>query len=297
MKKSAFAVVLLVAGLCATALCRWHAKAQEAGILIKTEVNLVEVYATVFDNHNRYMTGLSADQFEVRDNGVLCPINTFEPIASGFACAILLDHTGSVLETFPKVKNAIVRFIDSFRPEDWMAVYAFNQQIRKVQDFTKEKGAAKVAILHAIAGGTTALFDSVAEVLVQLSIRPGKKAVVAFTDGQDNISFLNPAALVRRAKILGIPLYFVAQREALKDPQLLKEMEEMSIATAGKTFALKDLSDADKIFKDISDSLQNSYLISYSPPPISDSKWRTISLNVKGFKNAKIKAREGYYPN
>jgi len=264
--------------------------------LFRAEVHLVEVYAKVFDRHGKYMTNLAKDQFEIRDNGELCTVESFEPVTTGFSCAIMMDRTGSILATLPTIKNSIIQFIDAFREEDSLAIYDFNVRLRKVQDFTQNKGAAKQAVLRAIAGGATALFDSVSEVLLELSARKGKKVIVAFTDGQDNSSFINSAAVMRRAKSLGIPLYFVALGEALKEPKLLETLKEMSEATSGAAYKIEKPSAVNKVFGNISRDLQNSYLLTYVPPTIRDAKWRTIQLTARGLKGAKVIAREGYFP-
>ena len=177
-----------------------------------------------------------------------------------------------------------------------MAVYDFNLVLRKVLDFTQDKNAAKKAVLRAIAAGQTALFDSVSHVSLELSSRQGKKAIVAFTDGQDNSSFLNSATVAHRAKSLGIPLYFIAQGEALKERKLIEALEEMSRATAGETFTIERPSEVAKVFQSISKELRHSYMLTYNPPPITDSKWRTIKLSIKDVKNARIRVREGYFP-
>jgi VWFA-related protein len=264
--------------------------------LFKAEVNLVEVYAKVFDKHGNRLENLTKDQFEIKDNGEPCPIVSFEPVTTGFSCAILMDRTGSILTGLPAIKNSIIQFIDAFRDEDWIAVYDFNVMLRKSQDFTRNKSKAKQAVLRVSATGATALYDSISEVLLEMMGRQGKKTIVAFTDGQDNSSFLSSAAVMRRAKMLGIPLYFVAQGKALQEPGLMKTLQEMSRATSGSTYAVTKTADMDGVFRCISEDLRNSYLITYTPPPISDGKWRTIQLTAKGMKGARINSREGYYP-
>jgi Ca-activated chloride channel homolog len=296
MKKLIF-LVLMVALALAIKIDVRRASAMQSTPVFRTSVRLVEVYATVLDKHDRYVIDLSKEQFEIRDNGVPCQIERMEPITTGFDCAILMDQTGSVLRAMPTIKNSMMQFIDAFRAEDRLAIYGFNLSVEKSQDFTQDKDAAKRAVLRAIAGGATALFDSISEILQRLSARTGKKAVVVFTDGNDNSSFLNAQAVVRRAKSLGIPLYFVAQGDAAEQPRLLDILKEMSSATAGETYAVEKPSAVGRVFERISRDLHNSYLLTYAPPSFNETKWRTIQLTVKGNKDLRIHAREGYIPN
>lgn len=262
----------------------------------RSAVPLIEVYATVTDQKGKYVTGLTQDQFEIRDDGIPCPISLFEPATSSFSCAILLDRTGSMGGPMPLLKNATLRFIDSFREDDSFAVYSFNTTLNTLQDFTRDKNAAKQAALRTIAQGATALFDSLAEVALQLSTRNGKKVIVAFTDGSDNSSYLNAGAVIRRAKMLGIPVYAAAQGEALADPGLMKTLKDVAQATGGSCYPIKRMTDIEAVFRDISQNIQNSYMIGYYPPESNGSRWHAIRVSVTGMKNLRIRAREGWNP-
>jgi hypothetical protein len=50
------------------------------------------------------------------------------------------------------------------------------------------------------------------------------------------------------------------------------------------------------IFSQISEDLQHCYLLAYAAPPVEDDAWRTIQVSVKGIKNARIRAKQGYFP-
>jgi VWFA-related protein len=296
MKRPASLVLAFIIALCAIAAFPTVAISLQGTPPIKAEVRLVELCATVLDRHGKYLDGLKQGDFEIRDNGEICPVAFFEPVASGFFCAILMDRTESTEADLPIMKRSILRFIDEFRECDWVAVYDFNDTLRKVQEFTREKTIAKAAVLRTIPSGSTALYDSISQVALELSRRPGKKAIVAFTDGDDNSSLLPPTVVARQAKNLGIPVYFAAQGSALDQPSLMSALREMSRATAGEIYAVKKASEVDRIFESISLDLQHSYLLAYSPPPAIDSRWRTIQLTVKGYTKVRVRTREGYYP-
>ncbi len=262
----------------------------------KVDARLVEVYAAVFDRNGRYIPGLTKEQFQVIDNGKPQPIVTFETEASDLSCAILLDTTGSMARALPAVKNAILKLIDRFRGNDQVAVYGFSNRLAVLQDFTLDKNAAKKAVLATRPAGTTALFDALSQLARDVARRGGKKVIVAFTDGQDNSSALHAAAAVTRAKRAGVPIYTVAQGEALKSPALVRQLKDMAKATGGIAYEVRKTSDVDEVFEDISNDLRNSYLLSYKPPPTADPKWRPIQVALTGVKDYKVRAKEGYYP-
>lgn len=270
------------------------AAAQPGGPVFRTEVRLVEVYATVLDNQGRYVDGLPEDRFRVLDNGAPQSIVAFENSAADLSCAILLDTTGSMTGALPRVKSAIARLIDQFREGDWVAVYGFSTGMERLQQFTRDKDAAKKAVYRTRAEGGTALFDAIARVSDEISRRNGKKVLVLFTDGDDNSSLLNAQRAVERARRLGIPLYTAAEGEALRNPKLTNELKDLSHLTGGKSYRIRDLKHVSSIFDDIAQELRHTYMLAYKPPPARSGDWRQIQISLGGAVKYKIQAKEGY---
>ena len=192
--------------------------AQDETGAFKVNVRLVEVYATVLDHKGHYVDGLGRDSFKVLEDGRPQSIHTFEANSDGISCAILLDTTASMAAALPRVKNSVVKLIDELADQDSVAIFTFDQRLIVRQDFTTDKDAAKRAVLRTRAEGETALFDALSESAEEVSKRSGKKALIVFTDGDDNSSVLNANSAVTRAKKLGIPLYSVAEGEAMRSP-------------------------------------------------------------------------------
>ena len=200
------------------------------------QTRLVEVYATVRDHNGRYLDGLPQDRFQVKDNGQVQPVLAFESNAAQLSCAILLDTTGSMAAVLPIVKSSVLRMIDELAPDDNIAVYNFSVGLKRLQDFTTDKAAAKQAVLRGHASGQTALFDAIAELAREIEPRSGKKAIVVFTDGADNASLLNARFAVQRAKKSGIPVYAIAEGDALKSGQLVAEIKDIAETTGAKFY-------------------------------------------------------------
>jgi len=269
---------------------------QESAVVFKTDVRIVEVYAMVQDSRGRYVEGLQPSQFEIRDNGELQPITSFEPIATGFDCAILLDSTGSMESAMPALKAAVLQLIDAFRDQDRFAVYTFNTTLRRMQDYSRDKASAKQAVLRIMPRGGTALFDSLSGVAADLAKRKGKKAIIAFTDGQDNSSYLHSTAVIAQGKSLGIAIYALAQGEALAAPQLFQTLKAIARATGGQAYEVRNSSQVSRVFSEISDDLRHAYMLTYAAPPAYNGDWHSIQVTVKGVQAVQVRAREGYFP-
>ena len=264
--------------------------------VFRVQTRLVEVYATVRDHNGRYLDGLPQDRFQIKDNGQVQPVVAFESNTAQLSCAILLDTTGSMAAALPIVKSSVMRMIDDLTADDKVAVYGFSVGLKRLQDFTTDKAAAKQAVLRSHAAGQTALFDAISELAREIEPHAGKKAIVVFTDGDDNASLLNARSAVQRAKKSGTPVYGVAEGDALNSKGLLAEIKEIAETTGGKFHEAHKTSQINRIFQDISGDLAHTYLLAYQPPPSTDQKWRTIELTVLGTKGVTVRAREGYLP-
>jgi VWFA-related protein len=263
--------------------------------VFRTNGRLVELYATITDSHGRYAEELTRDRFQILDRGVAQKIVAFESELSESSCVLLLDTTGSMLRALPALKNAALKLIENLRPSDSVAVYSFSESLTELQPFTTDKKAAKRAVLRTHAHGNTALYDALTRVNRDLSGRSGKKAIVVFTDGDDNASTLTSETAIRRAKAAGVPIYTIAQGEALTHPAFLNQLTGISKATGGVSFAIREPREIRSVFERVSQDLTHGYLFAFQPAPAQDHEWHSIEVVVKS-KNVKVRAREGYYP-
>jgi Ca-activated chloride channel homolog len=271
--------------------------AQEPVPVFRSEVAIVEVFAAVLDQKGRHVGGIPQQRFVVLDNGKPQPIVSFEAETTDIKCAILLDSTGSMQDTLPVMKNATIRLIERFRPNDWFALYSFNTSLTPLIDFTQDRTAAKRAVLRVRTGGATALFDSISKVAADMAGDKGKRAIIVFTDGQDNASALNAKSALARVRKVGVPLYTVAYGEALKNRVLTDSLRSIAKETGGESFQAKRSQDIEDVFNEISGDLKNTYMITYAVPPSENNRWHQIQLTVRDMSGVQIRAREGYTPN
>jgi len=191
----------------------------------------------------------------------------------------------------------VIDFIDELGSEDYVAIYTFTAQLAIQQEFTRDKDAAKRAVLRIRAGGRTALFNALSETAETMRNQPGKKAMVVFTDGDDNASVLNSDAAVHRARSDGVPLFTIAEGRALDCPEFRKVLNSLSPNTGGTAFEVADQKSMVAVFERISSQLRHMYLLAYTPELNPEDKdWRRIEVLVDGIQDAHIRAKAGYFP-
>ncbi|MEX2264109.1 MAG: VWA domain-containing protein [Bryobacteraceae bacterium] len=267
----------------------------EPSSVFRVETRLVEVYASVLDRRGNPVPNLARDRFQIFDGGRIQPLHVFEGAEERLSCALLLDLSGSMNQFLPVLKNSVLKFVDQFRSGEELAVYAFGTSFQLVQPFTADKKLVKQAVLRTRAQGTTALFDAVAKVSRDLEARKGKKALVLFTDGNDNASTLTSEGASRRAFSSGIPVYAIAQGDALKSKSLIRTQEAVAADTGGLAFQLKNPKQIARVFAEISRNLRHTYLLAWKPPQDAGPAWRAIRIVVAGLEGVRIRARRGYF--
>jgi Ca-activated chloride channel homolog len=268
----------------------------ETDLVFRASGRLVEVWATVTDSRGRHIDNLTGDQFTVMEQKTAQPLAAFESQSSPVSVALLLDTTGSMQKALPALKNAALGLIGDLRAEDSVAVYCFNKSVTELQSFTTDKGSAKRAVLRTQALGPTALYDALTRVGRDFSGRTGKKVIVVFTDGDDNMSMLTSDTAILRAKTAGVPVYTIAQGEALDRPEFLKQLAGVSKATGGEAFVIREPREIGAVFEKVSEDLSHGYLLTFQPAPAEDREWRTIEVQLKDSRGHKVRAREGFYP-
>ncbi len=78
---------------------------------------------------------------------------------------------------------------------------------------------------------------------------------------------------------------------------LRKLLTELSQRTGGSSYTVKKPADIEQVFLKIAEDLKHLYMIAYQPPAIpGETKWHKIEVAVRGVKDYRIRAREGYIP-
>jgi VWFA-related protein len=277
------------------------AKAPRAGTappteaIFRTTARLVQVFATITDSRGRYVDDLTADRFTILDNGTPVRIAAFENGTSEVSCTLLLDTTESMRASLPALKKAALKLIEGLRPHDSVAVYALTGGITELQSFTTDKNAAARAVLQTEPGGMTALYDGLVRTVRDIAGRAGKKAIVVFTDGDDNISLLPEETASLRAKTAGVPIYTIAKGSELHE-ETVQRLDAISRATGGMSFAPHSSSEMLSAFDKVYQDIMHGYLLAFQPPEVEGHTWRTIEVVLKSPKGRKVRARDGYYP-
>ena len=161
----------------------------ESDEVVKVETNLVTMPVTVLDRDGRFISGLQQKDFKIFENGAEQKIEWFQSVEQPFTVILMLDVSPSTQWQIEDIQNAAISFVDQLRPNDRVAVIAFDERVHVLSPITNNRAQLRMAIMRAQFGDGTGLYEAVDEVLNRaLRQIQGRKAVVLFTDGVDTTS-------------------------------------------------------------------------------------------------------------
>lgn len=259
--------------------------------VFRAEVGLVRVEVLVM-RRAAPVRGLTAGDFEVRDDGRLQQLQLALEEESPVDAALVLDMSGSVRgPKLEALKAAARAFLDGLRDGEQAAVLAFREEVHLLQSFTSELARARRALDEASPRGSTALCDAVYAALRLREPGPRRLAILVFSDGLDNISWLTAEEVVKAASRSDAIVYGVAVRQR-GDP---KEsfLGDVCRGTGGRLFEIESERDLRARFLDVLGDIRSRYVLSFSPGP-GGAGWHAIDVRLKRAKG-EVLARPGYW--
>ena len=249
----------------------------------------VRVDVLVMDR-GKVVTGLSAADFEVRDNGVPQTIDlvSFQQIPLNVILAF--DASVSVSgERLKHLQTAGGALLDRLTKDDRSALLTFSQTILLREGLTGEPARVREAISGVQPSGDTSLVDGTYAAIMLDPSNGGRNLLLIFSDGLDTASWLTPDRVLDSAKRSDFVVYGVSSR----GPEESKFLEDLTDLTGGATLNVESTKDLSAAFLKILDEFRQRYLVSYSPTGVAKDGWHRLEVRVKG-RRVTVKARAGY---
>ncbi|HMB28451.1 MAG TPA: VWA domain-containing protein, partial [Blastocatellia bacterium] len=156
---------------------------------IKIPTNLVTVPVIVTDRYGSFITGLSRNQFTVREEGSAQKIEDFSSTEAPFSVALLIDTSHSTKNKLGRIRKAAETFIKQLLPNDRIMVVSFDEKVRFICDFTSDHAELKRAVNSLESHYKTSLYDAIHLTINEKMTKiQGRKAIVVLTDGVDTAS-------------------------------------------------------------------------------------------------------------
>lgn len=269
---------------------------------IRVEVEAVNVLVgIVTDKNGRFVTDLSAEEFEVFEDGVRQEVTNFGRETSlPLRIALLIDTSSSVRLHLDFQKQAATNFLHSIlRLQDQALLVEFDTGVSLLHDFTNRPGTIAREIEKLRAGGGTALIDALYEVSREkMSESDARKTIVVVSDGRDLNSQRTLEDVLKMVHSSGVIVYAIGTNRlsADQDKKGEKVLEELTEKTGGRVFFPYSVENLASAFDVIDEELRSQYSLTYVPTnKARDGKFRKIRVKLIDQKGLTVRHREGYF--
>jgi VWFA-related protein len=268
------------------------ASAPQAPPVFRAGVDVVRVEVLV-TRGGAPVRGLTAADFELRDDGRLQALEPILEEVTPVDAILVLDMSGSVKgPKLDALKAAGRAFLDGLREGEHAALLAFHHEVKLLEPMTADLGAVRRALDQASSRGSTALVDAVYSALRLREPGERRTAIVVFSDGIDNLSWLPAADVVEAAGRSNATVYGVAVRA--KGDQKVPFLGDVVRATGGRLFEASSERDLRARFLDVLGDIRARYVLSYSPGP-GAAGWHALAVQLRRGKKGDVLARPGYW--
>lgn len=160
--------------------------------VIRTRVTLVQVPCTVAAPDGTEVRGLTQNDFRLFEDGAKQEIASFDASSTPASIVLVIDASPSIFHELAEMRGAARALAANLSAEDEIAVVSFSSQAHLLLPFSKNRSLLDRAIdsqyLAKVENSSESrIYESVFLAARELfQGRPGRKAMVLLTDGQDS---------------------------------------------------------------------------------------------------------------
>jgi hypothetical protein len=295
MKKVAQAISLLV--VCASVLLA------QSNYRSGAEAILVDV--SVQDRHGQPVRGLTAADFELRDNGVSQLLSDASVESTPIALALLIDQSRSVDDPAisQRISATVAEISGMLRPGDRLHLLGFASTVRLLGSGAGPADPERPAMRQ------TALFDALTAVLMRTHTVGFRHLVVVLTDGVDTVSqlaqslralvfdraqatvYIVSIAEVRRFLTFG---GFGGSDENNEFATYAWVLRDAAYRTGGRVYDVHPKSSFAPEIRIVLAEFRSRYVLKYAPRSVDVGGWHELSVRVRRAGEYEIRARKGY---
>jgi VWFA-related protein len=263
------------------------------GFKFAVQSQLVEVYLTVTKN-NRLVPNMKSSDFSVTEDGKPIAIDRLDSQDVPLQIVLLFDISESVREDLKHLQDAAYAFIGSLNPQDRLMLVLFNSEIHEFVQNSDDRKNILEEIRNAQARGTTKLYDALLLGMNYLNGKPGRKAIVCFTDGQDTSGTSSRTAVLNAAAHFGFPIYTIGVGAGLEMDSLRIILKEFADVNSGKALFIENLRKLRSAFQEVASELHSAYVLNYYTQIPPDGKWHELNISIN-VPELEVHTRKGFF--
>lgn len=263
----------------------------------------VSVDVAVLDNKGNPIPKIPPDKFRILEDNVPQKVATFGVGEGAMTVALVVEFSNLFQrywsEPWYQTLTATYGFVQTLKPEDYVAVIAYDLRPEILSDFTTDRRETQEALqrLRIAAYSESNLFDALVDTADRMSEIEGRKAIMLISSGVDTFSKLTFDKTRKALQNAGVPIYALGLMQSLREYldargqlgpiarldflQADNSLRTFSKETGGMAFFPRFYGEFPGIFRAISESLRRQYVLTYAPTnQARDGKFRKIKVEL-----------------
>jgi Ca-activated chloride channel homolog len=287
------------------------AQSQEAGV-IRVDVNLVLVDATVKTKAGKIMADLQKDSFELREDGVAQKIEVFSRDELPLNVALVLDLSDSIGPFLGPLRDAANTALAALKPEDEVALFTFSTEAVLRVPFTTDKTKIARQINGFRVGGATNINDGIFVAAKYLLGAPpkGRRVIILISDDVGTSAGGQGTADIVTETIAADAVLYNLKIPGYNPPGALfaagiipglVNIRKVTDQTGGEIFDVQDVAHLDDAFRALIDRIKTRYTLGYyTKADAAAGKPHKLDVRLapsfgKKGKDYLVLAKSGYY--
>jgi Ca-activated chloride channel family protein len=269
----------------------------------KVDTSVVSVDVAVLDNKGHFIPNIPRGNFRILEDNVPQQIANFGMGEAPMTVCMLIEFSNRFqrywTETWYQTLTASYGFLQTLKPEDYVAVIAYDMRSEILSDFSTDKRKAYEAMQRLrIAGFSESnMYDALVDTEQRMSGIEGRKAIILIASGIDTFSKLTFDKARRAIQEGGVPIYAIGLMQAMREYldargamgpmarmdflQADNQMRTFAKETGGMSFFPRFYGEFPSIYQAIQQSLRNQYSLAYAPTNVAhDGKFRKIKVEL-----------------
>ncbi len=286
----------------------------QGGPTFRSDVLTVTIDVAVLDNHGNPIPKIPQEKFRILEDNTPQKVTGYSVGEAPMTVCLVVEFSNKFQRLYTsgwaQTLNDAYYFVQTLKPEDYLAVIAYDMRPEILSDFSTDRGMAQEALsrMRIPAFSEANLYDTLVFTGERMQDIEGRKAIVLLSSGVDTFSKLTFDKTRKAVQDNGVPIYAIgllqAQREmmgamrpgmggAMSDMNLAVSNEQMktfATETGGRAFFPRFDGEIPGIFKMVHDSLRSNYTLTYQPSnQTKDGKFRRLKVELVNSDNQPMK--------
>ncbi len=269
----------------------------------QSNATTVTVDVSVLDDKNRFIPRIPQGNFRVLEDGVPQQIAQFGQGEAPMTICMLIEFSGRFQaywsQGWYETLQASYGFLQTLKPDDNVAVVAYDLRPTILSDFSPDKRKAEEAMARLRIPGFSEsnVFDALTDMASRMEAIEGRKAILLMGTGLDTFSKITFDKTRKMLQESGVPIYTIsllqiarimAESNGAMGPianmdflQADNEMRTFAKETGGMSFFPRFVGEYPSVFRQIEDAMRSQYALAYHPTNTArDGKFRRIKVEL-----------------